>query len=259
MNDFGRRAGDYARHRAGFPDELYHRLKGFGLVRPGQRSLDLGTGTGTLARGLAQRGLDAVGVDISGPLLAEARRLAADAKLAARFIEAAAERTNLPDATFDMITAGQCWHWFDRPRVGQECHRLLAPGGQLVIAHLDWLPFDGNIVDVTVKAILDFGARFSERLVHAHEGIYPEWTNDARRAGLVDIETFSFDLDLPYLKADWRGRIRASAPIGGSLSAVDVERFDAMHAERLVSFPEQLAVPHRVWVMVAQKPDQVPT
>ncbi|MEM7675648.1 MAG: class I SAM-dependent methyltransferase [Myxococcota bacterium] len=255
MNDFGRRAADYARHRAGFPEELYDRLQRLGLLRADQRAVDLGTGTGTLARGLARRGLEVVGVDISVPLLTEARRLADESALSVRFVEAAAEETSLSANAFDLITAGQCWHWFDRPRAAHECRRLLLPGGRLVIVHLDWLPFDGNVVDVTVQTILDFGARFSDRLVHAHEGMYPEWTNDARRAGLVDIETFSFDIDLPYRKADWQGRIRASAPIGGSLTPEDVERFDALHAERLTPFADELTVPHRVWAMMATQPE----
>ena len=55
--DFGKTADDYARHRAGYPDWLFERLMRRGLARPGMRALDLATGTGYLARGLAQRGL----------------------------------------------------------------------------------------------------------------------------------------------------------------------------------------------------------
>jgi len=54
--DFGKTASDYARHRAGFPDAFFERLFSDGTVRPGQSVLDLGTGTGTVARGLALRG-----------------------------------------------------------------------------------------------------------------------------------------------------------------------------------------------------------
>ncbi len=51
--DFGKTANDYGRHRAGFPDEFFERLKALGILRAGMRALDLGTGTGTIARGLA--------------------------------------------------------------------------------------------------------------------------------------------------------------------------------------------------------------
>ncbi len=52
-------AGDYASFRAGFPAEFYDRLAGYGIVsgkEAPKRALDLGTGTGTLARALARRG-----------------------------------------------------------------------------------------------------------------------------------------------------------------------------------------------------------
>ena len=42
---------------------------------------------------------------------------------------APAEETGLPDDNFDVVTAGQCWHWFDRPRAAAEVARLLRPGG----------------------------------------------------------------------------------------------------------------------------------
>src|SRR6185369_12195068 len=63
--DFGKTAEDYARHRAGYPDWLFERLMRRGLVRPGMQALDLATGTGYLARGLAQRGLVVTGLDIA--------------------------------------------------------------------------------------------------------------------------------------------------------------------------------------------------
>ena len=67
--DFGKTAADYARHRAGYPDWLFERLMRRGLVRPGMRALDLATGTGYLARGLAQRGLTVTGLDISSAMM----------------------------------------------------------------------------------------------------------------------------------------------------------------------------------------------
>ncbi len=76
--DFGRTAADYARHRAGFPEELFERLAGRGIGRPGQRILDLGSGTGSLARGFARRGSRVTALDISEDLLAQARALAAE-------------------------------------------------------------------------------------------------------------------------------------------------------------------------------------
>ena len=54
--EFGRTARDYGRYRAGFPDLLFEELAARGVGLAGQRVLDLGTGTGSLARGFARRG-----------------------------------------------------------------------------------------------------------------------------------------------------------------------------------------------------------
>src|SRR5688572_21320738 len=73
--DWSLSSTDYARHRRGFPDAFFDRLSARGLSGPGRRALDLGTGTGSLARGLAQRGTDVVALDIAEGQLREARRL----------------------------------------------------------------------------------------------------------------------------------------------------------------------------------------
>ena len=72
------------------------------------------------------------------------------------FRVATAEETGLPDASFDIVTAGQCWHWFDRPKAAREVRRLLKPGGTVIIAHFDWLPLKDNIVDLTEKLVIKF-------------------------------------------------------------------------------------------------------
>ena len=56
VTDFGRIAGDYARHRAEFPEVFFERLFADGSVHKGDVVLDLGTGTGSVARGLAEIG-----------------------------------------------------------------------------------------------------------------------------------------------------------------------------------------------------------
>ena len=85
--DFSRTAVDYARHRAGFPPELLDRLIALGVARPGARVVDLGTGTGSLARLFARHGCDVTGVDIAGPLLEQARRLDREAGLQIAYVD----------------------------------------------------------------------------------------------------------------------------------------------------------------------------
>ena len=125
--DFGRTAADYDEHRPGFPESFLDRLVTIGWVTDGDRALDLGTGTGTLAFGLASRGLDVVGLDVAPELLNYARTSASDRELSVRFVEGRAEATGLVSGGFDLVTAGQSWWWFDADQATAEAVRILAP------------------------------------------------------------------------------------------------------------------------------------
>jgi SAM-dependent methyltransferase len=251
--DFGRTASDYARHRAGFPDELLDRLAQNGIVSAGARVADLGTGTGSLARLFALRGCEVTGVDIAGPLLEQARNLDRAAGVQIDYIERPAEATGLPSGAFDVVSAGQCWHWFDRPAAARELARLLRRGGTAVIAHFDWLPIPGNVVAETETIILSHTPTwpFANRA-----GLYPQWLMDLQAAGFCAIETFSFDVIVPYTHEAWVGRVRASAPVAGTLDGDRVlacsNELAAMLSERFPSEP--LTVPHRVWAVTARPP-----
>jgi SAM-dependent methyltransferase len=251
--DFGKTAADYGRFRAGFPDEFFERIAAMGIARRGMHALDLGTGTGTIARGLALRGLDVVGLDRSDAMMAEAARLDAAVAVATEYVCAPAETTGLPSRSFDLVTAGQCWHWFDRPRAADEVRRLLRPGGRLVIANFDWIPLPGNVVEATENLIR---AHNSEWNLWGGTGVHPHALRDMGIGGFRAIESFSFDLDVPYTHEAWRGRIRASAGVGAAMPPDRVARFDE-ELRRLVAerFPaDPLAVLHRVFAAIGTAP-----
>lgn len=251
--DFGRTASDYARHRAGFPDAFFERLFADGSVHKGDVVLDLGTGTGTVARGLAARGCEVTGLDHSAPLLAQAAEMDRAAGVQVKQVRARVENADFAPASFDAITAGQCWHWFDRARTAALVRKWLRPGGRLLIAHFDWLPLAGNMVQDTERLILACNPAWT---LHSGSGLYPAWLKDVAEAGFSDLRTWSFDLDVPYSHADWRGRIRASAGIGATLDEAKVKRFDAELTSMLATrhSAEPMAVPHRVWTLSAVAP-----
>jgi ubiquinone/menaquinone biosynthesis C-methylase UbiE len=251
--DFGRTASDYALHRAGFPPQLLDVLVARQVLRPGARVVDLGTGTGSLARLFASRGCAVTGVDIAAPLLQQARRLDRERGVEVAYAQAPAEATGLPSAAFDLVSAGQCWHWFDRAAAAREVTRLLVPGGRAVIAHFDWIPIPGNVVAATEEIILRYTPTWP---FAGRAGLYPQWLMDLQSAGFSEIETFSFDLDVSYTHAAWVGRVRASAPISGTLEedrvAACSQELTALLRERFAADP--LAVPHRLWALTAQRP-----
>ena len=178
--DFGKTAHDYANHRQGFPPAFFEHLLELGIIRQGKRVLDLGTGTGTIARGCALAGSTVTAIDIAPELMEQARQLDQSAGVTITYHVAPAEETGLPEKSFDVVIAGQCWHWFDRPRAANEVKRLLVPDGTVMIAHLDWIPLPGNIVSATEHLILKYNPQWT---MGGGAGIYPAWLSDLAIAG----------------------------------------------------------------------------
>ena len=248
--NFGKAAQDYGTFRAGFPESIFDRLAEFDVGLAGQSVIDLGTGTGTLARGFALRSCEVIGVDPDPRMTEQARMLDQDKNVSVRYVEAKAEDTGLDGGVADAVTAGQCWHWFDQPRAIAEVIRLLKPGGKLVIANFDWLPLAGNVVEATEELILRYNPdwHFGGGL-----GMYPQYLPNLSEAGFRHIHTFSYDLDVPYTAEAWRGRIRASAGVA-ALDKDGVQDFDKDHADLLSArfSSSVLAIPHRVFAIVAE-------
>jgi SAM-dependent methyltransferase len=248
MVSFGNTADDYARHRAGFPDSFFDTLTDRGILKPGIRALDLGTGTGTVARGMALRGAHVSGLDIADEMMAQARQLDLAASVDVDYQVAPAEATGQPDNHFDLVTAGQCWHWFDVSRTTTEIHRILKPGGQVVIAHFDWLPLPGNVVEATEALILKHNPKWH---LGDKNGVHSRHISDLRKNGFQDVRSFSYDEPAIYSHDAWRGRIRASAGVAVALNDEAVAAFDLeLKAVLDNDFPtEPLLIEHCVFVI----------
>jgi hypothetical protein len=121
----------------------------------------------------------------------------------------------------------------------------------LVIAHFDWIPLPGNVVAATEDLIRSFNPSWD---FGGGIGVHSEWFRDV---GEFDrIESFTFDVPVIYTHAGWRGRIRASAGVGGSLDYDRVAEFDTALGRMLVAeYPDDpLAVPHRCFALLATRP-----
>jgi len=104
--------------------------------KPGERVLDIGCGSGTTTLALAARvgpmG-EAVGVDISGPMLALARRRAAQTPDRARFVEADATDYRFEPESFDLAFSQFGVMFFADPAASfRNIHRAMRKGGRLV-------------------------------------------------------------------------------------------------------------------------------
>jgi SAM-dependent methyltransferase len=110
-----------------------------GRLTEGRRVLDVGCGTGRLVEALAERGVDASGVDSSPEMLAVARR-----KLPhGTFVQAPAERLPFPDGAFDRVVFSLVVHLLDRPAALGEARRVLSTDGTAAVVTFDRSHFGG--------------------------------------------------------------------------------------------------------------------
>jgi SAM-dependent methyltransferase len=205
--------------------------------------LDLGTGTGVIARQMAAQGCEVVASDIAAESVAVAAELAKAADLQIEFQFAAAEDTEVTPQSIDVVTANQCFLYFDVERVLAKLTQWLKPDGVLVISHFSWLPN----VDAIAKA--------SEELILQHN---PNWLGagyngqtQPRYPGLAKHMHYSryfyYDEPVRFSRDDWLSRIRASRGIGATLGTDQVAAFNTEHRRLLEQIAEpEFTVTHRI-------------
>lgn len=168
-------------------------------VPAGGRLLDLGCGTGELARQLAASGLRVAGCDISANMLSQA---AADSAGAVEWVPLPPGWQALPfaAASFDAVVAASVLEYVDSPAaVLSECARILRPGGVMLctvpdLAHpVRWLEWAaGTIARLpAVQAASTTWPRLGRYLTYLrisrHRRSAGWWRAVAAQAGLVTV------------------------------------------------------------------------
>jgi SAM-dependent methyltransferase len=116
-------------------DDLVERL----ALRPGERWLELATGTGAVALRAARAGARVTGLDLAPALIETATRLAAEEDLAIRFDVGDVEDLPYEEASFDVVSSAVGIIFApDHDAVARELARVCRPGGRLGI--VSWRP-----------------------------------------------------------------------------------------------------------------------
>jgi SAM-dependent methyltransferase len=116
----------YAAYRPRYPDSLFDFLARQSPAR--DEAWDAGTGNGQAAIGLARHFAHVTATDPSAAQIA-----CAIPHTHVSYRVEPAERSELNDASMDLVTAAQAVHWFDQPRFWSEVRRVLRPRGIIAI------------------------------------------------------------------------------------------------------------------------------
>lgn len=182
---FGAAAAEYERARPEYPAAAVD-----WIVPAGARAaVDVGAGTGKLTRALRERGLEVTAVEPSDGMRA---RLEAELPTV-RAVAGSGERLPLPDASVDLVTYAQAWHWVEEEPALAEAARVLRPGGRLACVwnlrddDSGWMRELSLLIDrfgsnTVVAEDFAFGGRFGET-----ERLTVAWTRPMDREGLVEL------------------------------------------------------------------------
>ncbi len=130
--DFNTLADDYAKFRTSYSEELFDSIVEYARLPAGARVLDLACGTGLGMQSYIRRGFSVVGVDVATAMMQKARA-ALPHTARVEFVSGRAEALPFADATYDLVSCAQSFHWFEPRQVFAECARVLRPGGALAI------------------------------------------------------------------------------------------------------------------------------
>lgn len=246
--DWGRTSDDYARFRDIYPEEFYEHIVKRGLCVSGQSVLDIGTGTGVLPRSMLKYGAKWTATDISENQIEQAKRLSEGMNIDYHVMPA--EALAFPDNSFDVITACQCFWYFDHERVCGELARILKSGGRLVFLVMEWLPFEDKIAGASEDLVLKYSPEWSG----AGETLHPISLPDCY---LKDFSfTFHEEYCLPvkFTRESWNGRMKACRGVGASLSPEEIAKWEAEHLSLLAEIaPAEFDIKHYAAITVLEK------
>lgn len=245
--DWGKTSDVYAKYRDIYPQEFYDSLIKRGLCIKGQKVLDIGTGTGVIPRNLYKYGASFIGVDISQNQIDQARILADNMDIS--FFACRAEDLQFPKGTFDVITACQCFYYFDHSILLPKLYDMLKDHGKLVVLYMGWLSLESEIAYKSENLILKYNPNWNAGREERHHIVIPKEIE-----GLFDVvEQDLYDLSIPFSRDAWNGRMKSCRGVSASMEPDLVNKWEEEHKEMLSHYPEIFNISHFGSILILEK------
>lgn len=248
--DFGKVSKDYALYRDVYPKSMYDKLISFGIGKKGQNILDLGSGTAVLPINMHRTGAHFVSTDVSENQIDFGRKAAAKKGIFdIDFKVCSAEETGFDEGSFDVVTAVQCFHYFDAEKAAQEIYRILKPQGIFCKIFMDWLPYEDEKIDEMEKLVVKYNPFWNGGGFKEYNFEFPKWAQ-----GRFDVKAvYSYDTQLEFSKEAWIGRIKSCRGVGASLSEEKQAEFLEEYRSVLEKYGEPLELKHQIHIEVYSK------
>jgi SAM-dependent methyltransferase len=123
----------YAKYRPSYPAAALDFTVSHCGLGPHTLLVDVGCGTGISSRLFAQRGIRVIGIDPNDEMRRQAEAAVGRGESAPSYRKGRAEETGLSDVSADAVLAAQAFHWFEPEPTLREFHRILKPGGWVIL------------------------------------------------------------------------------------------------------------------------------
>lgn len=247
--DFGRVSEQYSKFRDIYPESMYRKLIELGIGKRGQKILDLGSGTAVLPINMSYTGANFTAADISENQVNFGRQLAYEKGIKnIEFKVCSAEDTGFKDNSFDVVTAVQCFHYFNAEKAAAEISRILKGDGLFCKIFMDWLPYEDDKIHEMEQLVLKYNPEWNGCGFKEYKYLFPSWAENR-----FEIETvYSYNTELLFSKEQWLGRIISCRGVGASLSAEKVKEFENEYRIILDKYTEPLRLKHQIHIEVYQ-------
>ena len=237
--DWGKTSSDYAKYRDIYPQEFYDKIVERNLCIDGQSVLDMGTGTGVIPRNMYRYGAKWIGTDISVNQIEQAKLLSEGQDI--EYYAYSAENLDFSENSFDVITACQCFGYFDHEMIMPKLHRLLKKDGRILILCMAWLPFEDKIAGESEKLVLKYSPNWSG----AGETMHPIHIPECYKNKFELVYHEEYKLNVHFTKESWNGRMKACRGVGASLAEEEIVSWEKEHKVLLDNIaPEEFEVLH---------------